>query len=414
MKKPLSILVILNLVILLACGKEKDEYEVTIDTYIISAKVTDQPSIVATVNNSTKNIEVELPQNSDKTNVRIKLTLASGVSMVSPMSTEWIYDLTNDATIRLMASGKETTFKIKAKQVNINDPSSKGWTKVTELGELPSGITVYKSPAQLQSKNAIAYIAIAEVSKNKNFHVLGEASGYNTPSQFYENTGNTYPIIINAGYFSGGASLSLICRNGVVVAPNVKVITRNDGTANAPFYATRGIFSQLNDGSFQTDWVYTTSDNTYTYADPSPNKAGTMPKQMPSASYPSTDLGFKAKTAIGGGPVLVKNGIYRNTWEAELFDTASGIGATANNPRTAIGVTSDNKIIVFVCEGRNMTAGVPGFTLEEIAKTMIDLGCIEVLNLDGGGSSCMLVNGRETIKPSDGTQRKVVTAIGLK
>jgi exopolysaccharide biosynthesis protein len=36
------------------------------------------------------------------------------------------------------------------------------------------------------------------------------------------------------------------------------------------------------------------------------------------------------------------------------------------------------------------------------------------LNLDGGGSSCMLVNGMETIKPSDGSQRAVVTAIGLK
>jgi exopolysaccharide biosynthesis protein len=34
--------------------------------------------------------------------------------------------------------------------------------------------------------------------------------------------------------------------------------------------------------------------------------------------------------------------------------------------------------------------------------------------LDGGGSSCMLVNGRETIKPSDGTQRAVTSAVVLK
>jgi len=31
----------------------------------------------------------------------------------------------------------------------------------------------------------------------------------------------------------------------------------------------------------------------------------------------------------------------------------------------------------------------------------MSLGCVEALNLDGGGSSCLLINGIETIKPSD-------------
>lgn len=35
------------------------------------------------------------------------------------------------------------------------------------------------------------------------------------------------------------------------------------------------------------------------------------------------------------------------------------------------------------------------------------------MNLDGGGSSCMLVNGQETIKPSDGAQRSVTTAVAI-
>jgi exopolysaccharide biosynthesis protein len=39
--------------------------------------------------------------------------------------------------------------------------------------------------------------------------------------------------------------------------------------------------------------------------------------------------------------------------------------------------------------------------LQQEAKILLDLGCYEALNLDGGGSSCMLVNGKETIKPSD-------------
>ena len=77
-------------------------------------------------------------------------------------------------------------------------------------------------------------------------------------------------------------------------------------------------------------------------------------------------------------------------------------------------ITTNKKMIIFVCEGRNMTEGVAGLTTANVAKVMKDLGCTEALNLDGGGSSCMLVNGKETIKGSDGKQRKVLTAVGIK
>ena len=42
---------------------------------------------------------------------------------------------------------------------------------------------------------------------------------------------------------------------------------------------------------------------------------------------------------------------------------------------------------------------------------LMDLGCVEAINLDGGGSSCMLVNGKETIKVSDGSQRAVASTV---
>jgi exopolysaccharide biosynthesis protein len=76
------------------------------------------------------------------------------------------------------------------------------------------------------------------------------------------------------------------------------------------------------------------------------------------------------------------------------------------HPRTAMGYTKDNKLIVLVVEGRN--PGIAeGATLPQLAKILRDLGCVEALNLDGGGSSCMLVNGKETIQPSDKKQRAV-------
>ena len=75
-------------------------------------------------------------------------------------------------------------------------------------------------------------------------------------------------------------------------------------------------------------------------------------------------------------------------------------------PRTAIGYTKDNKIIVFVCEGRSIDAA--GLSLPAMASIMRDLGCTEAMNLDGGGSSCMLINGKITNTPSSkGVQREV-------
>jgi exopolysaccharide biosynthesis protein len=97
-----------------------------------------------------------------------------------------------------------------------------------------------------------------------------------------------------------------------------------------------------------------------------------------------------------------------------MFKETTDVGATINNPRTTIGSTADGRIILFVCEGRNKTPDTPGFTLEETAKILLDLGCVEAINLDGGGSSCMLVNGKETIKPSDGSQREVTSVVILR
>ena len=81
---------------------------------------------------------------------------------------------------------------------------------------------------------------------------------------------------------------------------------------------------------------------------------------------------------------------------------------------TAIGVTADNRLVLFVCEGRDMTEGVKGYSTEDVAKILLEFGCTEAINLDGGGSSCLLVNGLETIQPSDGAQRPVGSCVFVK
>ena len=117
---------------------------------------------------------------------------------------------------------------------------------------------------------------------------------------------------------------------------------------------------------------------------------------------------WKAETAIGGGPVLIHDAKIRITNNEERMFTGKAIDD--KHPRTAMGYTADGKLIVLVVQGR-MPGVAEGASLPQLAKLLLDLGCVEALNLDGGGSSSMLVNGKETIKPSDKEGQRPVPAV---
>ena len=98
------------------------------------------------------------------------------------------------------------------------------------------------------------------------------------------------------------------------------------------------------------------------------------------------------KHIISGGPYLVKNG------EVFVDMTAQKLGAIGGrNPRTAVGYTSDNNLILLTADGREGSS--IGMTLMELARFMQSLGCIGAINLDGGGSTVMYVNGSVVNKP---------------
>ena len=64
-----------------------------------------------------------------------------------------------------------------------------------------------------------------------------------------------------------------------------------------------------------------------------------------------------------------------------------------------MGYTRDGRLIILAIQGRTFHKAA-GATLQEEARIMQGLGCYEALNLDGGGSTCLLVNGKETVHPS--------------
>ncbi|MGV8829780.1 MAG: phosphodiester glycosidase family protein [Breznakibacter sp.] len=293
-----------------------------------------------------------------------------------------------------------------------------GWENVKETyGALPKGINVYKAPSTLEDRKAVAYAAVVDLTQKKwdvwsvmtNDYKTNEE--FKTPSQIYDS--NDKPaVLVNAGFFyshKGNYSQSLAVKGGEVYCWNINYASQDWVTV---YNQTAAAFIEHADGSFEACWTYSNwnhSENWF-YSMPAPNAWGKTPCETPSATYPVEAKVFEAKTAIGGGPVLLRSGEIKNTYPEELL----GISADSAQPRTAIGVTADKKVVLFVCEGRGMTEGVSGFTTEEVAKILKTLGCVEAMNLDGGGSSCMLVNGQETIKGSDGTQRAVASAVMFK
>jgi exopolysaccharide biosynthesis protein len=103
--------------------------------------------------------------------------------------------------------------------------------------------------------------------------------------------------------------------------------------------------------------------------------------------------------AVGGYPMLLENG--------QLVACTTDCGV---QPRTGVGVTADGRILLVVVDGRQPRWSV-GPTAVEFARILRDLGAVTALNLDGGGSSTMVVEGELVNRPSDGRERAISNAI---
>lgn len=114
----------------------------------------------------------------------------------------------------------------------------------------------------------------------------------------------------------------------------------------------------------------------------------------------------KTRHALGAGPMLVKNNSVFLTTKVEEFgsDVAGG-----RAPRTAIGLKPDGSILAVVVDGRQENS--IGMTLLELALFMQEMGAQDAMNLDGGGSSEMVIKGKIVNKPSDKRERRVGDAL---
>jgi hypothetical protein len=97
---------------------------------------------------------------------------------------------------------------------------------------------------------------------------------------------------------------------------------------------------------------------------------------------------------LGGGPRLLADGQYvgGEGFRASLSDR--------RHPRTAIGRLADGRVVLAVIGGRQPYHSL-GMTLVELAATLQALGATDAMNLDGGGSTTLVVRGVVINLPSD-------------
>ncbi|HMU33279.1 MAG TPA: phosphodiester glycosidase family protein [Pyrinomonadaceae bacterium] len=120
-------------------------------------------------------------------------------------------------------------------------------------------------------------------------------------------------------------------------------------------------------------------------------------------AYPA----YRIEDAVAGVPLLIRDGKIDITWKEE---GASKSFVETQHPRTAVANLKDGKFLMLTADGRSEASG--GIDLYDLADFLLQLGAVDALNLDGGGSTTMVLDDKVVNHPSDkGGERKIGDAL---
>lgn len=288
------------------------------------------------------------------------------------------------------------------------------WRRIdSAFGPLPRSVHVYRSPDSLDGLPFIAYYVTARLrDKHLVFTTQTVKDNRFTPAQFYEI--EQEPLIVaNSTFFSPatGEDWNLVVRNGRIVSRSLTSLRGTGRDSALYYYPTRGAIGIDRRRRADVAWIFTDTSRIWPYAFENRPVVAKGRDSLPSI-YNLDDINWKwwkMRTAVGGGPVLIHDGkVDITNREEQLFPDPTG----DYQPRTAMGYTRDGHLIILAVQGR--TPGkAAGATLQEEALIMLGLGCYEAVNLDGGGSTCLLVNGKETVHPSDPKGERPIPTVFL-
>ena len=278
------------------------------------------------------------------------------------------------------------------------------WEPMAALNaELPVGVRVYAGEDPTLPLRAW-YVSVARGENSGRVEVLvsdDPEDRRETVSSFADDAGAC--VVINGGYFTmdhaPARHAGLLVVDGVIEAPATRSVVRDDVR-----YPTARAALGLTSAGFDIAWVTSRGGNLQAWAAPPAHR-----KDAPAPLDPATSTPWDVEDALGGGPALVSNGAVDVATTEEVF---FGTAIPHTHPRTAAGITADGMLVLLLVDGRQRLSR--GVRLEELAAIMVGIGAEEALNLDGGGSSSLVVNGKLLNNPAGrGTEREIMTALGV-
>lgn len=191
-------------------------------------------------------------------------------------------------------------------------------------------------------------------------------------------------------------------RSGGTWCASAKVVS---GRSGSPIPADGRVISIANDALSRTN-------NILFYAKEGNGKrhGGNSHIRIVSSILRTTDakpLKDEHEDITNGVSQLIRNGEIDITWEAE---GASRSFAETRHPRTAAAKLSGGKFLLVTVDGRQPGISV-GMSLNELALYLLKIGAADAINLDGGGSTTMVLGGKIVNTPSGGSERKIGDAL---
>ena len=282
------------------------------------------------------------------------------------------------------------------------DQITMNWTQLDS--NFPDGIIVfYGNNQEIPLKAWVAKIDLSNPNIKVSILSSNDDDRRETPLQFLENY--KARLVLNGGYFLmdkvPAQHVGLLKTNGYLEEPASHSVFRE----GLRYYVNRGAFGVDVYGGVDIAWCSTKNDSIFEWSTPFNNRPGHPADSI----FFSDATHWKIKDGIHAGPVLIHGGEINITVEEEVFFNTPIAGV---QPRSAIGYTKNNQLIMMVVDGRQKDSR--GVYLEELAILMQQFDCVESLNLDGGGSSAMIADSRLLNRPVGRTiQREVLSAIGI-
>ena len=282
----------------------------------------------------------------------------------------------------------------------MHDSINMDW-EIVDKG-LSNDIVLYKG---YNSKIPIkAWAVIIPFKKQNNIKILvsNDQDGLDTPENFAIKSNAI--VVINGGYFSRSKTpihhIGLLKTDHQLIEPASGTVIRE----NIRYNVTRGAIGIYNNGKIDISWASTKNDSIFEWILPVDNRPG-KPGVLNYSNAKFWDVAY----AMHAGPILISGSKLYVTTEEEVFFNTPVDGV---QPRSAIGYNENGDVIMMVVDGRQVESR--GVYLKELALLMSQFKCIEALNLDGGGSSALFVDGDLVNRPIGlTTQREVMSSIAV-